>query len=255
MATGASAGLASESAGSRWKTPRGLWRWAVRVAAVLAVLAVIATALVPALWPLTPSVADAPRRVTADLVAHGGRELRALPSPNRVGDAIIATENSRFESDFGLDVVSLARTALSKVTGGSDLGAATLEMQLAKNLYAPGTDIGARLRQVVLAFKLDVRYSKNDILRMYLGSAYYGHGYYGLPSASQGYFGLPPERLSWAQASLLAGLVQAPSAYDPYHRLDLAKVRQRHVLDRLVATKDLTPDQARAAAAAPLHLQ
>jgi len=175
--------------------------------------------------------------------------------PPALRDAIIATENSRFESDFGLDVVSLARTALSKVTGGSDLGAATLEMQLAKNLYAPGTDIGARLRQVVLAFKLDVRYSKNDILRMYLGSAYYGHGYYGLPSASQGYFGLPPERLSWAQASLLAGLVQAPSAYDPYHRLDLAKVRQRHVLDRLVATKDLTPDQARAAAAAPLHLQ
>ena len=253
MATGASAGLASESASGLWKVPRGLWRWGVRVAAMLAILAVIGMGLVPALWPFTPSVADAPKRVTAAL--HGGRELRVLPSPNRVGDAIIATENSRFESDFGVDVVSLARTALSTVTGSGDRGAATLEMQLAKNLYVPHTDIGSRLRQVTLAFKLDTRYSKSDILRMYLGSVYFGHRYYGLLSASQGYFGLPPEQLSWAQASLLAGLVQAPSVYDPYRRFDLAKARQRHVLDRLVATGELGRAQADAAYAAPLHLR
>ena len=172
-----------------------------------------------------------------------------------MGDAIIATENGRFESDFGVDVVSLARTVFNTARGNSDTGAATLEMQLAKNLYLPRSDIRARLGQVVLAFKLDARYPKSDILRMYLGSVYFGHGYYGLPSASQGYFGLPPERLSWAQASLLAGLVQAPSDYDPYLRLDLAKSRQRHVLDRLVATGELTAAAANAAAAAPLHLR
>ncbi|HMC08546.1 MAG TPA: hypothetical protein VKL22_04425, partial [Actinomycetota bacterium] len=65
MATGASAGLASESASGLWKVPRGLWRWGVRVAAMLAILAVIGMGLVPALWPFTPSVADAPKRVTA----------------------------------------------------------------------------------------------------------------------------------------------------------------------------------------------
>jgi len=89
---------------------------------------------------------------------------------------------------------------------------------------------------------------------MYLSAVYFGHGFYGLPAAARGYFATAPADLSWAQASMLAGLVQAPSAYDPYAHLDLARRRQRHVLDQLVATGTLTASQADTAFAAPLGL-
>lgn len=90
---------------------------------------------------------------------------------------------------------------------------------------------------------------------MYLSADYYGNGYWGEVAAARGYFGLRPARLSWAQASMLAGLVQAPSAYDPVRHFALAKQRQRHVLDRLVATRYLTAAQAAAAHRAPLQLR
>ena len=90
---------------------------------------------------------------------------------------------------------------------------------------------------------------------MYLGGVYYGHGFYGLADAARGYFGTAPERLTWGPASMLAGLVQAPSAYDPYAHLDLAKQRQRHVIDRLVATHVLTAAQGDAAFAETLTLR
>ncbi len=173
-----------------------------------------------------------------------------------MGQAVIATENSRFSSDFGVDVVSLFRTVAGRFTGSRDTGAATIEIQLAKNLYTPGrSNIVAKVEQVELAFKLDTRYTKDEILRMYLGGVYYGHGFYGLADAARGYFGTTPARLTWGQASMLAGLVQAPSAYDPYLHLDLARQRQRHVIDRLVATHVLTAAQGDAAFAEPLRLQ
>lgn len=225
------------------------------VAVPLAVLALVASAVL-ALWPLTPSVDSAPTVLNDILNAHGARRLAALPVPDRVGQAVIATENSRFSSDFGLDAVSLFRTAAGRFTGSRDTGAATIEIQLAKNLYTPGrSNLIAKLEQVELAFKLDTRYTKDEILRMYLGGVYYGHGFYGLVDAAHGYFGTLPQRLTWGEASMLAGLVQAPSAYDPYLHLDLARQRQRHVIDRLVATDVLTLAEGDAAFAEPLRFQ
>ncbi|HKN49316.1 MAG TPA: transglycosylase domain-containing protein, partial [Actinomycetota bacterium] len=84
---------------------------------------------------------------------------------------------------------------------------------------------------------------------------YYGHGFYGLADAAHGYFGTAPERLTWGQATMLAGLVQAPSAYDPYTHLDLARQRQRHVIDRLVATHVFTAAEGDAAFAETLKLR
>ena len=243
-----------ESDGRRRRIRWG-W-WLLRLVAVPLAVIVLAVSAVLGLWPLTPSVDSAPARVTGILHAHGAQQLSVLPVPNRVGQAVIATENSRFSSDFGLDAVSLFRTVAGRFTGSRDTGAATIEIQLAKNLYTPGRlDVLAKAEQVELAFKLDVRYPKDEILRMYLGGVYYGHGFYGLPDAARGYFATRPERLTWGQASMLAGLVQAPSAYDPYTHLDLAKQRQRHVLDRLVATHELTAMQGDAAYAERLRLR
>lgn len=218
-------------------------------------MALLAVAGVAALWPLTPSVADAEQRVASRLAHHGATDPRTLPAPDRVGEAVIATENSRFFRDDGIDVLGVVRAALGFVRGSSDAGGATLEQQLAKNLY-PSSVGGpvAKVEQAELALKLDQRFTKRQILEMYLSAVYFGHGFYGLPAAARGYFGVAPSELTWAQASLLAGLVQAPSAYDPYAHPGLAKQRQRHVLDRLVATHVLSRQEADSVFAAPWGL-
>ena len=212
-------------------------------------------AAVAAMWPVTPGVGNAEQLVRARLAAEHAVELAALPSPDRVGQALIATEDSRFYATPGIDPISAARAAVAMLRGSGDTGAATLEQQLVKNLYvARDTGIAAKVQEAELAVKLDVRYSKDEVLRLYLAEVYFGHGFYGLPAAARGYFGVAPAALSWAQASMLAGLVLAPSAFDPLHDLPAARARERHVLNRLVATHVLSSAQADAAFAAPLGL-
>jgi len=219
----------------------------------LGVLGAMAIAL---LWPLTPSVDDAQQRIAARLGQFDSRDPRALPMPDPVGQAIIATEDSRFYGHPGVDVLGVIRAVFGFSQGRDDPGGATLDQQLAKVLYTPeDNSLRAKIEQVELAFKFEASYSKTQLLQMYLSCVYFGHGHYGLPAAARGYFGVAPADLTWAQAALLGGLVQAPSAYDPYTHYDLAKRRQRHVLDRLVATGVLTPAQADAAYAAPLGLR
>jgi membrane peptidoglycan carboxypeptidase len=208
-----------------------------------------------ALWLLTPSTADAGRRVTSLLSAEGADATAALPVPDRVGLAVVATEDQRFFSHGGVDPIAIGRVTVGRVLNNGDQGGATLDQQLAKLLYTP-TSSGpwAEVEQVVLAVKLDHRYSKSDILRMYLDAAYFGHGYYGVADAARGYFGTTPDRLTWGQASMLAGVLPAPTAYDPVAHLDLARQRERHVLDRLVAVGRLSSKDAAAAYAEPLRL-
>jgi membrane peptidoglycan carboxypeptidase len=231
-------------------------RWRRRTVGTLAVLVVVPLLGVAVLWPLTPGVGQAAQLVRAHLAASHSPELVILPRPDRVGQALIATEDSRFFETPGIDPISAVRAGLATVTGSGNTGGATLEQQLAKNLYFPANDgLSSKVQEAELALQLDASYSKSDILRMYLAEVYFGHGYYGLPAAAQGYFGVSPARLSWAQASMVAGLVQAPSAYDPIDHLSAGRLRQRHVLNRLVATNVLTPAQADAAFAAPLGLR
>src|SRR5450631_185730 len=231
-------------------------RWRRRVGWVLAVLVVGPILAVGVLWPLTPGVDGAAGLVRANLAAVHGAELVVLPSPDRVGQALIATEDSRFFWTPGIDPVSVLRVGLAALTGRSDTGGATLEQQLAKNLYFPHDDgVLAKVKEGELALKLDASYSKNEVLRLYLAGVYFGHGFYGLPAAASGYFARTPSQLSWPAASMLAGLVQAPSAYDPTVHLPAARLRQRHVLDRLVATGVLPVKQGDAVFAAPLGLR
>ena len=231
-------------------------RWRRRAVGVLAALVVLPVLGVVLLWPFTPGVSHAGRLVAAHLRVFHSPQLVALPQPDKVGQALIATEDSRFFQTPGIDPLSVLRAGLATVTGSADTGGATLEQQLAKNLYFPQNDaLTSKVSEAELALQLDAHYSKNDILRLYLADVYFGHGFYGLPAAASGYFGLSPAQLSWAQASMLAGLVQAPSAYDPIDHLSVGRLRQRHVLDRLVATKVLSPAQANAAFAAPLGLR
>jgi penicillin-binding protein 1A len=216
----------------------------LRVLLALVVLGLVALGIG---WVTTPSVDDAAARVAAHLAAHSAPELQGA-IPTKMADALIATENSRFYSTPGVDPISVLRAPYALVFN-RDQGGATLEQQLAKNLYEQGSQgWSAQAAEGVLALKLDASWSKAQILRMYLDEGYYGSGFYGLTEAAQGYFGLRPDQLTWAQASLLAGLFQAPSAYNPFLHADAARARQAHVLDRLVATGQLSRTDADAVA-------
>ncbi len=160
-----------------------------------------ATAL---LCPVTPSVGDAAqKRIAARLNAHGANDPAVLPSPDRVGVAVIATEDSRFYSHHCLDALGVLRAAVSAASGSRhDFGGATLDQPLAKNLYTSDS-LASKVEQVVLSFKFEAQYDKAQILEMYLSEVSLGHGFYGLAAASRGYFGVAPADLTWAQASVL----------------------------------------------------
>jgi penicillin-binding protein 1A len=192
----------------------------------------------------TPSVADAQERVRS--LAASRAESVGTGVPAKVEAALLATEDSRYESTPGIDPLGVGRFVIGTIEGRSDAGGATIEQQLAKLLYTGGRQEPVdQLEQVGLALKLDRAYSKDEILRMYFTTAYFGHGYYGLEDAAKGYFGTTPDRLDWAQAALLAGLVQAPSAYDPIVHPELARPRGRG-RDRLGATGALAEPEAAA---------
>jgi penicillin-binding protein 1A len=223
----------------RSRARRALRRLGRALAAVVLTFAV----LLGIGWVLTPSVDDAQQRVSQELATNGATALQGAV-PDKLAEALIATEDSRFRSHLGVDPIGAARAGWGALTG-SNQGGSTLDQQLAKNLYAGGQQsFGDRIQSVVLALKLDATWSKDELLRMYLDDGYYGHGFYGLTSASEGYFGRQPADLTWAQATLLAGLFQAPSAYDPFVHPELAKDRQAHVLDRLVAVGTLSRAKA-----------
>jgi len=203
---------------------------------------------------VTPSVGDAQARAQAlSRQHHAVYPGPAVPSP--FAAALVSTEDHRFYSEPGIDLFAIARLIEGKITGRPDQGGATLYQQLAKMLYTPDrSGITVEAEQVGLGIKLDLAYPKWRILRMYADVAYFGHNYYGLGAASCGYFGVTPARLSWPQAAMLAGLVQAPTADDPIAHFAAARARESHVLGRLVATGHLSQAQAASFYRQPLDL-
>ena len=192
---------------------------------------------------------------TRPLPQHG----IAYPGPQvpaNFARPLVATEDKRFYSEPGVDILAVGRVIWAKLTGGTDQGGATLEQQLAKLLYTPNQSVSAtgELKQVVLAFKLNASYSKSQILGLYAEVAYYGHSYYGLEQASCGYFGHPAAELTITQGAMLAGVVNAPSVDDPINDPVNARERLEHVISRLVAVGYLTEVQAARALSAALGL-
>ncbi len=201
-----------------------------------------------------PSVSDAPSRVAAILRAHHGTP-GSLPLPAKLADSVVAVEDEHFYSNVFLNVFDgAARAALATLRRRGDPGGSTIAQQLAKILYPHGAGLGGTLEEIGLGVKLALSFPKPQILEMYLNAVYFGNGYWGDVAAARGYFGVDPGQLTWAQAALLAGLPQAPTAYDPEVHLGLAKERQRHVLDQLVVNHLLTRTEADAASRAPLGL-
>jgi len=248
------AGGPGPAAGGPGPAERHLPRWLRRVLIAVLAIALAGALAFAVLMLVTPSVSTAPSLAQAFDRAHGA-PYPGPPVPERFAAALVATEDHRFYSEPGFDPIALGRVIVGRLTGQPDQGGATLYQQLAKMLYTPGSSgPAAQAEQAILGIKLDLSYTKAQILRFYADVAYFGHGYFGLAHASCGYFGVTPAGLTWSQAALLAGLMPAPSADNPIAHLTVARAREAHVLGRLVATGALTQAQAARAYRAPLHL-
>jgi membrane peptidoglycan carboxypeptidase len=224
------------------------------IAKILLAIIVIFAATVGLLFVLTPSASQATALARAQAQAHH-IAYPGPPVPPYFAQALVATEDHRFNTDPGVDPLAMARVVASWVTGRKDQGGSTIDQQLAKNLYTGGhSGFTQVLEQLAMAVKLNQTYSRPEILRLYAEIAYYGHGYYGLEAASCGYFGRPPDRLTLVQAAMLAGVVNAPTYDDPLVYPKQARSRLVHVIGRMAAVGYLTQAQETAALHTPLGL-
>jgi len=160
--------------------------------------------------------------------------------------AVLAAEDRNFYNHGAVDPLSTARAAWVDITsGGLHQGGSTITQQLVKiQLLTPQKSITRKVQEIVLAIALEQRYSKDQILGMYLNRVYFGHGAYGVGAAARTYFNKDAKDLSPAQAAFLAGLIQAPAAYDPLVHYELAQERETYVIQGMVATSALSPEQA-----------
>lgn len=152
--------------------------------------------------------------------------------PDVVVDAFLAAEDVRFYDHKGVDLRRIAGAALADIKAGEAAqGASTITQQLVKKAFLnPEKKFKRKIQEAVLAIKLEREYTKDQIFEMYVNRIYFGHGAYGIQSAAQTYFGKNVQDLTLEEAALLAGLPQAPSAYDPYKNPERAKQRRDLVL-------------------------
>jgi len=176
--------------------------------------------------------------------------------PRNLVNAVVATEDHRFWSESGIDWLALIRAFIDDIVHrGAVSGASTIPEQLGKIHYlVDNRSISYKIAEILLGLEISRDYTKQQILDMYLNQVYLGEGATGVGAASEIYFSKPAKSLTLAQAAMLAGLPDAPSAYDPLQHYGLAKKRQLVVLDAMVANGYITQAQANAAYRAPLGL-
>jgi len=171
--------------------------------------------------------------------------------PQVMKDAIIATEDRRFESHWGVDPVGVARIfwrAKQLHDEGRRLqGGSTITQQVARTIFLSNKyDVGRKVREGVIALAMERKFSKDEILELYLNKVYFGGGAYGIDAASRKFFGHPATNLSLAEAAVIAGLVKAPSHYSPTADAEAAIGRASVVLDLMAETGKITESQAKA---------
>lgn len=178
-----------------------------------------------------------------------GEWLPASRIPASMKDAIIAVEDRRFTWHPGFDPIGTTRSLLANIRAGRRVqGGSTLTQQLARNLFLTSTKTyGRKGREVILALAMERKFSKDAILELYLNRAYFGGGAYGIDAASRRFFGHSAERLTTAEAAIIAGLVQAPSRYAPSANAEAARRRARTVLATMVDSGVISPAEAQAA--------
>jgi len=169
--------------------------------------------------------------------------------PEAMRDAIVSVEDRRYYMHPGVDPVGIVRSLFVRVERGRwAQGGSTITQQLARNIFLTNTRTFARkFREIILALALERKFSKDQLLELYLNRVYFGGGAYGIDAASRKFFGHPGDHLSIGEAAVIAGLVKAPSNYSPTADADAARDRAKTVIETMVDAGRITPEQARRA--------
>ncbi|MDY0374683.1 MAG: PBP1A family penicillin-binding protein [Desulfobacterium sp.] len=155
--------------------------------------------------------------------------------PDNLKNAVVAAEDSRFREHPGVDLLSIFRAFIKNVRAGAIVqGGSTITQQVTKSFFlTPARTYERKIKEAILAYRIDRAFTKDEILFLYLNQIYLGHGAYGVEAASENYFGKPAREMNLAECSMLAGLPQAPSRYSPFRNSELARRRQIYVLNRM----------------------
>jgi len=243
-----------------------LKRWLIYLTSVVFGLALVGALLgafvfallyptLPSLETLTDYQPKIPLRILSadgDLLGEFGEERRAIVKiqdvPQIMRHAILAAEDERFYQHGGVDYLSVARAALANLTSGTQQGAGTITMQVARNFFLTRErTLTRKVREVLLAYKIEASLSKDEILELYVNQIFLGQRAYGFAAAAQIYFGKPLSQVDVAEAAMLAGLPKAPSAYNPVANPKRAHARELYVLRRMHDLRFITDDQFRQA--------
>jgi penicillin-binding protein 1A len=169
--------------------------------------------------------------------------------PQQLIQSFVAAEDAHFFKHQGIDLFSIMRAALKNLkAGGIVQGGSTITQQVAKSLLlTPEKKFSRKFKEAILAWRMEKKLSKEDILYLYMNQIYLGHGAYGVQAAAENYFDKNVENLTLAECAMLAGLPQAPSRYSPYRHFPKAKERQKYVLGRMVGEGYISQEEAQAA--------
>src|SRR6516165_10488986 len=248
----------------RRRAPRGILRGLGRTAILLLLWAGIVGGGVFGYFALTlPDTSEltrAERRPSVTVLAADGSllttfgDLFGQPLTLRemspyLPKAVIATEDRRFYSHFGVDPIGLMRAAMANLTAGHVVqGGSTITQQLAKNLFlTPERSLPRKIRETLLALWLDHRFTKDEILEIYLNRVYLGAGTYGVDAAAHRYFGKSARRTTLYESAAIAGLLKAPARFNPISDRDKAIARTAQVLSNMVEAGFVTRREAAAA--------
>jgi len=186
-----------------------------------------------------------------------GQWLKYNDIPPEMRAAMIAVEDKRFRSHLGVDPVGVARAAKVRLdTGHWTQGGSTITQQLARNIFLTNSrTFGRKVKEAVLSLAIERKFSKNQILELYLNRVYFGGGAYGIDAASRRFFGHSARNLSLGEAAIIAGLVKAPSNYSPTADVEAARSRSEVVLQTMVQNGFVTPERAAQVDSAAVKIQ
>lgn len=225
-----------------------------RLVLIVAVIVALFAPSAATLWVSTPDASDIQARVEAVTHSYGVPLLGEADVPARLAEAVVATEDERFYSHHGVDSIGVARSILYDVVNACLCeGGSTITQQLVKDVYLGGSDRGYnKLEGMALALKVELILSKRRILADYLSEIPTGANRYGVTAAACAYYRAPLQSLTLGQYALLAGITQAPSAYDPTVDPAAAASRRSQVLQSMLNNHYITAAQAQSANAEPV---
>jgi penicillin-binding protein 1A len=206
--------------------------------------------------PLVTSVYSADGEMISEFFIERRYLVPLGELPPHLIKAFIAAEDTRFYEHGGVDLIGIFRAMLKNIQAGEIVqGGSTITQQVVKSLLlTPERTMMRKIKEAVLAHRIDNSLSKNEILYLYLNQIYFGAGAYGVEAAARAYFDKHASELDLSEAALLAGLPKAPSRFSPIHHFSVARERQRYVLQRMADSEFVTIDEARKALAKPLQI-